>query len=473
MDNIQKGYDNKGYETDIKNKDSNWHTVNLDSRNEKRQIASEGDDYDPYQHRDIKHPIRASEALIHLLKGSLGTGILAMPAAFKNSGYIVGIICTFIVGLICTYCVHVLLSTNYEQSKRKRVPHLTYPELAETALAGGPNFFKVFTPIIGHVTKIFLIIVQLGTSCVYVVFISDNIKNIVDYYTEKEDHIDIRLYMCMILLPLILINWVRNLKYLAPFTAIGNVATIVSFGVILYYIFREPISVVGRDAAAPIEKFPLYLGTVLFALEAIGVVIPLQNEMKSPKNFGRPIGVLNIAMFVIVSLYMGMGFCGYLKYGADIKGSITLNLAKDEVLAQSVKGMLAFSIYITHALQSYVAIDILWNHYIKKRLSSRFTFWEYVVRTCSTLVTFIFAIAIPNLELFISLVGALCLGVLGLALPATIQMSTYWFQTSGFARVRLIALNSFIFLVGIIGFIIGTTISIIEIIDSFSKPKTE
>jgi len=353
------------------------------------------------------------------------------------------------------------------------VPHLSYPELAEYSISKGPKYVKKLTPIIGHVTKIFLVIVQLGTSCVYVVFIATNIKTIVDVHTPVEDHIHVRLYMCMVLLPLILINWVRNLKYLAPFTTIGNLVTLVSFGIILYYIFRDPITVDGKDAAAPIEKFPLYLGTVLFALEAIGVVIPLQNEMKSPHDFGRKAGVLNIAMFVIISLYMGMGFCGYLKYGHDVEGSITLNLEKSEILAQSVKAMLAFAIYITHALQSYVAIDILWNHYIKKRIanSRRHTFWEYVLRTCSTLLTFIFAIAIPYLELFISLVGALCLGVLGLALPATIQLSTWWYQTHGFARVRLIILNGFVFIVGIVGFVVGTTIAVLEIVEKFSSEK--
>ena len=52
-------------------------------------------------------------ALIHLLKGSLGTGVLAMPLAFKNSGLIFGSIGTVVVGIICTHCVFVLVSSKH------------------------------------------------------------------------------------------------------------------------------------------------------------------------------------------------------------------------------------------------------------------------------------------------------------------------------------------------------------------------
>lgn len=53
---------------------------------------------------------RNSETLIHMLKGSLGTGILAMPNAFYNSGLLIGTVGTLLIGILCTYCLHVLVS---------------------------------------------------------------------------------------------------------------------------------------------------------------------------------------------------------------------------------------------------------------------------------------------------------------------------------------------------------------------------
>lgn len=120
------------------------------------------------------------------------------------------------------------------------------------------------------------------------------------------------------------------MKFLAPFSTLANVVTIISFAIICYFLFREPIIFESRRTNGPISEFPFFFGTVLFSLEAIGVIMPLENEMRKPKEFVGPTGVLNRAFLVILFLYIGMGLFGYLKYGNDIRDSITLNLEVDD-----------------------------------------------------------------------------------------------------------------------------------------------
>ena len=81
--------------------------------------------------------------------------------------------------------------------------------------------------------------------------------------------------------------------------------------------------------------------------------------------------------------------------------------------------------------------------------------------------TVLLAVAIPNLELFISLFGALCLSTLGLAFPPLIQMFTFWKQIKGFQKVRMIVVNIIMISTGIAGLIIGTYTSLAEIIKTF------
>ncbi|XP_059059737.1 proton-coupled amino acid transporter-like protein CG1139 [Achroia grisella] len=431
------------------------------------------DDYEPYDNRVVEHPTTNTETLLHLLKGSLGTGILAMPHAFSNSGYIVGTIGTFVIGILCTYCIHVLLDTSYVLCKRRRVPSMTYTTVAEAALSEGPGWCKAIAPYSGHVVNAFLLIYQIGTCCVYIVFVAENIQSILIKQFGIEVHV-IQV-MAVVLLPLVLMNWVRDLKYLAPFSAMANAVTIVGFGIILYYIFRDVPTLEGKAPVGVVSKFPLFFGTVLFALEAIGVILPLENEMKNPRDFVGKFGVLNQAMGIIITLYIGMGLFGYLQYGDKAAGSITLNLPSDsEVLASVVQGLLAFAIFITHALACYVAIDIVWNEYLGCRFqNTKYRLvWEYLVRTVIVLLTFGVAAAVPELDLFISLFGALCLSALGLAFPAFIQSCAYWHYVNRSERIRIIIKNAFVIIFGILGLIVGTWTSMEGIILKFAGKET-
>ncbi|XP_055311580.1 proton-coupled amino acid transporter-like protein CG1139 isoform X2 [Sitodiplosis mosellana] len=460
--------DSGKHTTGIKNvKEEDLYSIDLSDKIQKVE------NYDPYLHRTVEHPLSNTETIIHLLKSSLGTGILAMPQAIYHAGWLLGSIGTVAIGLIAVYSMQILLSSHYELCKRRKVPSMDYPAIAQNALLEGPQWLHRYASLVVHITNGFLWTYQIGSCCIYVVFIGGNIKSIVDYFTQADN--DIRLFMLMILLPIIFINWVRNLKYLAPFSTLANSVTVISFAVIFYFIFREPIVLEGRRPVGPLSEIPFFIGTVLFSLESVGVIMPLENEMRTPRSYVGVTGVLSRAFAVIVILYIGMGLFGYLKYGDVIRESITLNLEIndqiDNILAQSVKAMLAFGIFITHGIACYVAIDITWNKYIVDRISNdrHKLLWEYVVRTVIVLITFLLAVAIPKLDLFISLFGAFCLSTLGLAFPALIETLVFLKEKSGTARTMMIIKNTIISIFGLCALIIGTSTSVLAIIESFTK----
>ena len=57
--------------------------------------------------------------------------------------------------------------------------------------------------------------------------------------------------------------------------------------------------------------------------------MPLHEKMREPSAFLGKAGVLNLGLTITIALYLAVGFYGYLKYGDDVKGSITLNLPSD------------------------------------------------------------------------------------------------------------------------------------------------
>ena len=104
-------------------------------------------------------------------------------------------------------------------------------------------------------------------------------------------------------------------------------AQFMGLGIVFYYIFREPLP---QSSSVPwmaeSSRLPLFFGTAIFAIEGISVVLPIENQMRSPRDMLGWNGVLSTSMSLVVALYVGMGFYGYLKFGEGIAGSISLNL---------------------------------------------------------------------------------------------------------------------------------------------------
>lgn len=143
---------------------------------------------------------------------------------------------------------------------------------------------------------------------------------------------DVRVYIAIIILPVLLIGQFRALKYLVPFSMLANIFIVVVFAITLYYMFNEPLDFSDKPLMTEkISTLPLFFSTVIFAMEGIGAVMPVENEMAKPQHFLGCPGVLNTAMFTVIALYASLGFLGYVRYGDIVKGSVTLNLPPEDL----------------------------------------------------------------------------------------------------------------------------------------------
>lgn len=82
-----------------------------------------------------------------------------------------------------------------------------------------------------------------------------------------------------------------------------------------------PISVVGP--VLTLEWYSIAILTLSFCLLK---VFPIENSMQNPRHFLGCPGVLNVTTVWLTVLYCVMGFFGYLRYGEEVHGAITLNL---------------------------------------------------------------------------------------------------------------------------------------------------
>ncbi|XP_058829118.1 neutral amino acid uniporter 4-like [Topomyia yanbarensis] len=371
----------------------------------------------------IDHPTTYLESIMHIFKGNVGPGLYAMGWAFYNAGIIAAPILTILLGITCVHSQHLLLRCAAKM--KLKIPNSNHlPDFADTVelcFIHGPTRFQRCARVMRIAVNVFICITQLGFCTVYFGFISNNLKQIYDFYGI---YLDVRVHMTIILLPILLPSLIRNLKYLAWCMTLANACMILGICITAYYAVQELPSIQERDYFSSWRELPLYFGTAIFAFEGIALVLPLQNAMKKPANFGRPLGVLNVGMCAVTLIFASLGFVGYLKWGENVKSSLTLNLPEDEVLAQSVKVMVSLGILLGYALQFFIAIQIMLPA-VLRRFSCGATnpvLVELAFRTVMVLVTFTVAESILNVGALISLIGALCSTALALVFPPVLQL---------------------------------------------------
>ncbi|KAL6423468.1 hypothetical protein ACFW04_010213 [Cataglyphis niger] len=415
----------------------------------------------------VHHPTSYLETMMHLFKGNVGSGIFALGNAFKNAGLLLAPPLTIFLGIICVHAQHILIKCNEEVTRRVGNDADTsgFAGTVEMCFATGPLGLRKYSILMRKLVNIFLCITQLGFCCVYFVFISTNMKQVLDAHGIE---MDVHQHMAVVLIPIMLSTWIRNLKYLVPISSIANFLLIAGYIATMYIMSHDVPSIRERKYVADWNDLPLFFGTVIYSFEGITLVLPLKNEMKNPNNFNKPLGVLNVGMVIVGFMFVAIGFLSYLKYGDDVADSVTLNLANKEVLPQCIKTAISLSILFTYALQFYVPIAIMWPSIVNRFGPFKWpAFAEIIFRSVICLITFILAEAIPKLGLFISLVGAVSSTALALVFPPIIDMIICWHNTN--LSFFTITKDVMIVLIGMLGFVTGTYESLTAIIKSFNK----
>ncbi|XP_029020858.1 proton-coupled amino acid transporter 1 isoform X2 [Betta splendens] len=375
------------------------------------------------------------------------------------------------MGIIAVHCMELLVKCSHHLSAKVNRQSLTYGEAVQYGMEN-VSWLRRHSLWGKRTVNLFLIITQLGFCCVYFVFLSDNVKQVVEAanattfscsmnYTNQTEILvpsfDSRLYMLCFLPFLILLVFVRNLRYLAPLSLVANVVMSASLVLIYFFSLTHITYPINLPKVGRAKDYPLFFGTAIFAFEGIGVVLPLENKMQRPQTFTL---VLYLGMGIVTFLYISLGTIGYICFGEHIGGSITLNLPNCWMY-QSVKLLYSFGIFITFALQFYVPAEILIPPVVA-RVSERWeTAVDLLLRTVLVIFTCALAILIPELDLVISLVGSVSSSFLALIFPPVLEVIA--FHTEGLSPVKM-GLNMVISAVGLVGFLAGTYIAIEQII---------
>lgn len=419
------------------------------------------DEYDPFENRNIKKPNSTIGSFIHIIKGSLGTGIMAMPLAFRNGGLIFGTIGTVVICVLYAHFIHLLVRTSQKASKRSQVPMLGFSATAKDVLRNGPPSVRFCTNYASGFIDSMMVIDSFLTACLYIVFIAKSLRDVL--HNQLQLDWDTRVYIMLLLVPLLIIIQVRKLKHLVPFTAIASCLIISAIGISLYFIFSAKIELSTKSMWPEWANIPSFVSIVLFAISGINTVLPVENNMKHPKHFLRPFGVMQSAFGCLTILYAITGFFGYAQYGSDTKASITLNLPSDNGWAQTTRLISAMGVFVALGFSLYVPLEILWSHFESRLSPKRQNYAQVTMRSLFAVAIILTAFVVPEIEPFIGLLGSFGAAMLSILFPVFLDTVFRWPNDFGRWRWHLMK-NAVLLLFGLFVLIIGTYFSILNII---------
>lgn len=119
------------------------------------------------------------------------------------------------------------------------------------------------------------------------------------------------------------------------------------------------------------------------------------------------------------------------------------------------------AIYVTYALQFYVPIEIIVRH-LTMKYGHLHVKYIYIIRLVLSTLCVLVAFGVPNIGGIISLIGAICLSILGIILPALFDLMV--FKNEVKHRVWRLIKDWTMVAFGIFGLVTGTCMSIYEII---------
>ena len=83
--------------------------------------------------------LRVVQTIIHMVKGNIGAGILALPRAVSLAGLWVGCIGIAVLSLFCVTCMHLIVECAHRLSAKAGRSYMSYADVAEFTFSTSPN----------------------------------------------------------------------------------------------------------------------------------------------------------------------------------------------------------------------------------------------------------------------------------------------------------------------------------------------
>ncbi|KAF4661660.1 Solute carrier 38 member [Perkinsus olseni] len=400
-------------------------------------------------------------AAFSLMKGTLGAGALAVPYTMYCAGIIAGTI------LLCAMCFFTFLSVEMIVRAQDIAKKDTYEDLVD----------MLFGKKWGWVFQIGMFLFCFGTAAAYIVTIYDIFNPV--FVAAFGSHPDTwygimfvnRIYFSIlvtviILWPISLLKGIGSIRYL---TMAGSVGVVFLAITAIYTLSRYGVSDTFdvNTAWTPLNTGSLMsaFNTYIFAFASQPnvpeIYVGLSN--RKPSAMRR---VTAVSMIVSVIVYLMVGILFFINFGDDIASSVLISLSP---MIQSGDPMVCIAFILMGVaivgcfpLNIYpVRTTILHSLNPKKHR----TIIGIFVATLTVALSFAVAVALPDVNMILGLVGAIAGSIVCFLGPGAFNLVL--------AKGKMFAWKNWwywlMIVVGLVSLVLGTWVSLDGVIDFYSK----
>jgi len=341
-----------------------------------------------------------SQVAFNIIISFVGAGMLGIPYAFKQSGWVLGMFALAMTSTANVYAMLLLVKVRQQLELEGHLGIQSYGDVGRIVM--GPTGEKV--------VNVCVIISQVGFSTAYLIFVAANLYSIAEIPV---------MYACLGCIPVLaLLVQARDMRTLSPFSLVADIACFAGLSAVLFQDFKSYSS-----SQHEVKNFDssnlLYVVSIsIYSLEGVSMILPLESSCRKPQDF--PL-LFKSVLFGLTLFMILFGSAGYLAFAEHTKAPITLNLTGSS-WATFVKLALCLALYLTYPLMMFPVHGVLERHCgeLAEHAGFRVTFRIFLV-----VMTAIIAYGIPDFGKFLALAGSSILTILGFIFPCYFHLIVY------------------------------------------------
>lgn len=386
--------------------------------------------------------IPTSEAVLNLLSGLVGSGLLALPYVISKGG-LIAIVILILAPFICYYTGKILIECMYERSCHgfKIRVRSTYKDIGEACWPGK----------VGMITAAIQII-QLALSASSCILLSASLLAHILNFLDRSEREWI-IIATVLTLPTVL---VRSLAHVSWINILSITALFSPIVVITGYGFFQSQPWDFKDLPLwNLEGVPLAISIITHSYVTHGALPVIEEGMEDKTKFATMLKITYILCAILRTTFAINGFFSY--YG-NINEVISNSLPPGVLITVN-------TLLLIYSLLCYPFVGIALIHTVETSLLSNSALavsdrrWYIISRLLLIVSSLFFALLIPRYAVLLAISGSLK-SILGFILPCLFHLKL----RAGELSTVNIVLDFLILALGIAIVVIGTAASVFQMI---------